>query len=62
MRYSRGRDDYRPGRDRSRSPPPARYRSRTPEDIPLPRRAPGEVPEVQVIVTDEVDRLVLMDP
>ncbi|KAF8444317.1 hypothetical protein BGX38DRAFT_1271680 [Terfezia claveryi] len=54
-RYPRGRDDYRPSRDRSRTPP-ARYRSRTPEDIPLPRRAPGEVPEVQVIVTDELDR------
>jgi len=54
-RYPRGRDDYRPQRDRTRSPP-ARYRSRTPEDIPLPRRAPEKVPEVQVIVTDELDR------
>ncbi|KAF8458221.1 hypothetical protein BDZ91DRAFT_837438 [Kalaharituber pfeilii] len=54
-RYPRARDDYRPGRDRSRSPL-IRYRSRTPEDVPLPRRAPGDVPEVQVIVTDEVDR------
>lgn len=60
-RYPRGRDDYRPARDRSRSPP-ARYRSRTPEEVPLPRRAPGEVPEVQVIVTDEIDRLVIATP
>lgn len=58
-RYSRGRDDYRPARDRSRSPH-SRYRSRTPEDVPLPRRGPGEIPEVQVIVTDEVDRSVFI--
>jgi nuclear polyadenylated RNA-binding protein 3 len=56
----RVRDDYRPGRrSRSRSPP-ARYRprSRSPEsdDVPLPRRAPGQVPEVQILVSDELDR------
>ncbi|KAI5817530.1 hypothetical protein BZA77DRAFT_309807 [Pyronema omphalodes] len=57
----RSRDDYRPGRrSRSRSPP-ARYRqrsrSRSPEDdVPLPRRAPDQVPEVQILVCDELDR------
>lgn len=62
----RARDDYRPGRrSRSRSPP-ARYRprtrSRSPEldDVPLPRRAPDQVPEVQILVSDELDRYVCL--
>ena len=61
----RARDDYRPGRrSRSRSPPPPRYRHRTrsrspePDDVPLPRRAPDQVPEVQILVSDELDRFV----
>lgn len=58
----RARDDYRPQhhRDRTRSPP-GRYRPRTRSPPPveeLPRRDPKEVPEVQAIVTDELDRLV----
>lgn len=57
----RARDDYRPHhRERSRSPP-GRYRPRTRSPPPveeLPRRDPREVPEVQAIVTDELDRLV----
>lgn len=56
----RARDDYRPHhRDRSRSPPPGRYRQRTrspPVVEELPRRDPKEVPEVQALVMDEVDR------
>ncbi|KAA8899246.1 hypothetical protein FN846DRAFT_909679 [Sphaerosporella brunnea] len=60
----RARDDYRPGRrsrSRSRSPP-ARYRprsrSRTPDfdDVPLPKRSADQVPEVQILVSDELDR------
>lgn len=55
----RARDDYRPHhRERSRSPP-GRYRPRTRSPQPveeLPRRDPREVPEVQAIVTDELDR------
>ncbi|KAG0128430.1 hypothetical protein HOY82DRAFT_489120 [Tuber indicum] len=56
----RVRDDWRPSlRSRSRSPPPPRYRarSRTPpgESLP-PRREPKDVPDVQAIVTDELDR------
>jgi nuclear polyadenylated RNA-binding protein 3 len=57
----RARDDWRPHhRSRSRSPP-ARYRPRSrspPEAESLPRRDPKDVPEVQAIVTDELDRLV----
>lgn len=61
--YPRGRDDYRPQRrERSRSPPPMRYRSRSrsvdQEELNIPRRAPSDVPEVQIIVKDEVDRSV----
>lgn len=56
----RARDDYRPHhRERSRSPP-GRYRPRTRSPPPveeLPRRDSREVPEVQAIVTDELDRL-----
>lgn len=62
-RYGGRRDDYRPGRrsrSRSRSPPRYRARSLTPEvdDVPLPRRPPGQVPEVQILVSDELDRYV----
>lgn len=61
----RARDDYRPHhRERSRSPP-GRYRPRTRSPPPveeLPRRDPREVPEVQAIVTDELDRLVIQFP
>lgn len=59
----RARDDYRPHhRERSRSPP-GRYRPRTRSPPPveeLPRRDPREVPEVQAIVTDELDRFVIL--
>ncbi|KAK8221848.1 nuclear polyadenylated RNA-binding protein 3 [Zalaria obscura] len=56
----RSRDRY-DGRYRSRSRSPyrggGRYRSPTPEhDLPLPRRAPENVPEVQIIVLDGLDR------
>lgn len=55
------RDDYRPRGRRSRSPSPIRggYRNRSPspvDDVPLPRRAPSQVPEVQILVSDELDR------
>jgi len=62
------RDDYRPGRrSRSRSPPTryrprSRSRTRSPDfdDVPLPRRAPEQVPEVQILVSDELDRCALL--
>ena len=54
-RRSRSRSPYgRNGRYRSRSP-----RSRDVDDeanLPLPRREPRNVPEVQLILIDEVDR------
>lgn len=56
----RTRDRYR---SRSRSPygRNGRYRSPTPrrdadDDLPLPRRAPRDVPDVQMIVLEELDR------
>lgn len=59
------RDDYRPRRSRSRTPP-RRYRPRSrspptvdPDEVPLPRRNPSEVPEVQILVSDELDRFVV---
>ncbi len=63
----RSRDRYESGRkSRSRSPigRNGRYRSRSPrgrdrdEDttLPLPKRDPRDVPEVQIILMDEVDR------
>ncbi|GAB7352190.1 hypothetical protein MBLNU459_g2667t1 [Dothideomycetes sp. NU459] len=61
----RSRDRY-DGRYRSRSRSPhhgrgGRYRSPTPvrdtdDDLPLPRRDPRNVPDVQIIVLDELDR------
>ncbi|KAI9822315.1 MAG: hypothetical protein M1827_000033 [Pycnora praestabilis] len=79
----RGRDEYRNGRDRDRTPdrydgrrrsrsrspygrnaPSSRYRSRSPrasntdedDELPLPKRAPRDVPDVQIIVMDDIDR------
>lgn len=60
--YRGGRDRERYGRERSRSPYGRdRYRTRTPErdvddDLPLPKRNPSQVPDVQIIVADELDR------
>lgn len=58
----RVRDDWRPNlRSRSRSPPPPRYRGRSrspPGETLPPRREPKDVPDVQAIVTDELDRFV----
>lgn len=59
----RSRDRY-DGRRRSRSRSPysrGRYRSPSPrrdldDDLPLPRRAPKDVPDVQVIVIDDLPR------
>lgn len=60
----RSRDRY-DGRYRSRSRSPhargERFRSPTPQrdsddDLPLPRRDPRDVPDVQIIVLDELDR------
>lgn len=28
------------------------------DDVPLPRRSPDQVPEVQILVSDELDRYV----
>ena len=66
--YGRNRYDDR-YRQRSRSPPRygnggARYRSPSPrggrevdnDDLPLPRRAPRDVPDVQIIVLEQLDR------
>ena len=63
-----GRYDRRERR-RSRSPPARgrRFRSPSPRprsayesdaDLPVPRRSPWEVPDVQVLVLEDVDRLV----
>ncbi|KAK9458024.1 hypothetical protein V1511DRAFT_464947 [Dipodascopsis uninucleata] len=58
--YGRDRYSSRYGRDdryRERSPGRHRGRSASPaEDFPLPMRRPEEIPEVQVFVTDRVDR------
>ncbi|KAJ9665943.1 nuclear polyadenylated RNA-binding protein 3 [Coniosporium apollinis] len=50
-RRSRSRSPY--GRSRFRSPSPRRE---TDDDLPLPRRRPENVPDVQVIVLDDLDR------
>ncbi|KAK5001614.1 hypothetical protein LTR28_012452, partial [Elasticomyces elasticus] len=66
-RSGRGRDrsaDRYDGRYRSRSRSPygrgARHRSPSPrnidDDLPLPKRAPLDVPEVQIMVLDDLDR------
>ncbi|KAI5212968.1 hypothetical protein AUEXF2481DRAFT_31257 [Aureobasidium subglaciale EXF-2481] len=62
---SRDRYDAR-YRSRSRTPPysgrASRFRSPSPrrrnsdDDLPLPRRAPRDVPDVQIIVLDDLDR------
>ena len=69
-RGGRGRspDRYYRGRSRSRSPYGMidRYRSRSPRGreldddavLPLARRDPRDVPDVQIILLDEVDRYV----
>jgi hypothetical protein len=63
-------DGRRRSRSRSRSPVgyPSRYRSRSRsprgpkteeiDDLPLPRRAARDVPDVQIILTEELDRYV----
>lgn len=59
-RDSRDRDRY--GRERSRSPYGRdRYRTRSPgrdadDGLPLPKRNPSDVPDVQIVVVDELDR------
>lgn len=63
-RRDRSRDRYDRRRSRSRSPlgrGGGRYRSPSPradpdDDLPLPHRAPQEVPDVQVIVVDDLSR------
>lgn len=65
-RGGRGRSPDRYFRGRSRSPYDrgGRYRSRSPRasdlddeaDLPIPRRNTGDVPDVQLILVDEVDR------
>lgn len=65
-RGGRDRSPDRYFRARSRSPydRSGRYRSRSPRardlddesELPIPRRNPADVPDVQVIVVDEVDR------
>ncbi|KAF2150897.1 hypothetical protein K461DRAFT_314816 [Myriangium duriaei CBS 260.36] len=57
----RSRDRHARYRSRSRSPRGRRdrYRSPSPErddDLPLPRRAPRDVPDVQIIAVDNLDR------
>lgn len=65
----RSQDRYFSGRQtRSRSPygRVGRYRSRSPQfrepddeaGLPIPRRTPNAVPDVQLILVDEVDRCV----
>lgn len=60
----RSPDRYYRGRSRSPYDRGGRYRSRSPRardlddeaDLPIPRRNPGDVPDVQLILVDEVDR------
>ena len=60
----RSPDRYYRGRSRSPYDRGGRYRSRSPRtrdlddeaDLPMPRRNPGDVPDVQLILVDEVDR------
>ncbi|EMC99964.1 hypothetical protein BAUCODRAFT_145295 [Baudoinia panamericana UAMH 10762] len=53
-RYRERSPDYgRRGGGRYRSPSPRRNED---DDLPLPRRAPSEVPDVQIIVLDTLDR------
>lgn len=64
----RARDDYGRERRRSRSRSPyerdgGRYRNRSPsprrdldDDLQIPRRNPRDVPDVQIILMDELDR------
>lgn len=60
----RSPDRYFRGRSRSPYDRGGRYRSRSPRardlddeaDLPIPRRNPGDVPDVQLILVDEVDR------
>ena len=59
-RRSRSRSPYsRHGRYRSRSP-----QGQDPDDeasLPIPRRSIRDVPDVQIVLVDQVDRYVLID-
>lgn len=65
----RSPDRYFRGRSRSPYDRGGRYRSRSPRardlddeaDLPIPRRNPGDVPDVQLILVDEVDRYAVSD-
>ncbi|KAF6235691.1 hypothetical protein HO173_006374 [Letharia columbiana] len=60
----RSPDRYFRGRSRSPYDRGGRFRSRSPRarelddeaDLPIPRRNPGDVPDVQLVLVDEVDR------
>lgn len=63
----RSPDRYFRGRSRSPYDRGGRFRSRSPRarelddeaDLPIPRRNPGDVPDVQLVLVDEVDRYVV---
>jgi hypothetical protein len=57
-RRRRRSPDLYDGRTRSRSPSPYRRQNRREDndDLPLPQRHPRDVPEVQIIVLDDIDR------
>ena len=58
----RSRSPYGRSSGRIRSPSPRSRDYDSEADLPIPRRHPNEVPDVQIIVLDDVDRSVVSDP